>query len=174
VTAPITRVEPDAITTGTDRRPTDVIIYGTGFEVIETVRRLNLTGSGGRHIQQAWRDGIEAYLGTTVAGFPNLFILLGPNTGLGHNTVVFMVEAQIRYVMQALKHLGRTVEVRPERQAAYNADLRRRLGTAVWSAGGCRSWYLDEHGVNRTLWPGFSWRFAQRLRSFRPQDYHVS
>jgi cation diffusion facilitator CzcD-associated flavoprotein CzcO len=176
VTDPIAEVGPAAVTSadGTER-PTDVIIYGTGFEVTEAPLRLDLTGAGGRHLQDAWRDGMEAYLGTSVAGFPNLFFLLGPNTGLGHTSVLIMVEAQIGYVMQALKHLdsARTVAVRPERQAAFNADLRRRLPTTVWSSGGCRSWYLDEHGVNRTLWPGSTWRFGQRLRSFHSEDYHL-
>jgi cation diffusion facilitator CzcD-associated flavoprotein CzcO len=176
VTDPVAEITPAAIRTADGTvRGTDVIIYGTGFDVVDTPRRLDIAGARGTHLREAWRDGIQAYLGTAVTGFPNLFFLLGPNTGLGHNTVVFMAEAQMRYILQAIARLDsvRSLEVRPERQAAFNAEMRRRLPSTVWTAGGCTSWYLDEKGTNRTIWPGFSWRFAQRLRSFHPADYHL-
>jgi cation diffusion facilitator CzcD-associated flavoprotein CzcO len=176
VTEPIREVTSGGLTTADGvHHPADVLIYGTGFHVVDAVRRLHITGRGGVPIAEAWRGGVEAYAGTTVAGFPNLFILLGPNTGLGHNSVVFMAEAQIGYVVQALRHLDRaaTVEVRAERQAGYNARLHRHLAGAVWSAGDCHSWYLDADGVNRTIWPGFSWRFATRLRRFDAAAYVI-
>jgi cation diffusion facilitator CzcD-associated flavoprotein CzcO len=155
----------------------DAMIFGTGFHVTDGYRHLDVVGRGGLKMQDAWRSGPETYLGITVTGFPNLFFLLGPNTGLGHNSVVFMIESQLRYVMQCLRPLlaGRAsaVEVRPSAQEAFNWDIQQQLRGAVWNAGGCHSWYLDENGVNRTLWPGFSWRYWLRTRRVRTEDYHV-
>jgi cation diffusion facilitator CzcD-associated flavoprotein CzcO len=165
VTDPIAEVTADAVVTrdGT-RRAADVLIFGTGFDVVDGLRRLTVIGRDGQRL-----DGTQAYLGTTVAGFPDLYLLLGPNTGLGHNSVIFMVEQQIRYVLAALRR-NETLEVRPEVQAAYNRTLQAKLRRTVWAAG-CHSWYLDADGVNRTLWPGWSWRYATRLRTFRRSDY---
>ena len=112
---------------------------------------------------------------STVAGFPNFFMLLGPNTGLGHNSMVFMIEAQIAYVMDALRamdrHGWRTLEVREEAQRAYNERIQEGLRGTVWNAGGCASWYLDRSGRNTTLWPSFTWRFRERTRRFDPAPY---
>ncbi|MFG1942154.1 flavin-containing monooxygenase [Nonomuraea sp. NPDC048826] len=157
--------------------PADVIVYGTGFKVTESLKELSIVGRGGVKIQEAWRDGIEAFYGVTTAGFPNLFFLLGPNTGLGHNSVVFMIESQVRYVLDCLRLLSRTgaraLDVRPERQRAFNRRLRERLDPLVWNAGGCASWYLDEHGVNRTIWPGFTFEYWARTRKAKPGDYEL-
>jgi cation diffusion facilitator CzcD-associated flavoprotein CzcO len=170
ITTGIAVLTADAVvTTDGTRRPTDALVYGTGFQIVEPLQRLDVTGRDGRRLADAWRDGAEAYLGTVVTGFPNLYLLLGPNTGLGHNSVVFMAEQQIGYVLRALHQPG-PLEVRADVQARYNRALRARLGTAVWSTG-CRSWYLDENGVNRVIWPGFSWRYAVRMRRFRRADY---
>ncbi|MGC5013177.1 flavin-containing monooxygenase [Streptosporangium sp. DT93] len=146
----------------------DAIVYGTGFKVTDALNEQRIVGRDGRKIQEAWQGGVEAYYGITTTGFPNLFFLLGPNTGLGHNSVVFMIEAQVRYVLDCLRLLSRTgaraLDVRPEAQRAYNDRLRARLERLVWSEGGCRSWYLDEHGVNRTIWPGFTFEYWARTR----------
>ncbi|MEU8386087.1 NAD(P)/FAD-dependent oxidoreductase [Streptosporangium sp. NPDC048865] len=155
----------------------DVIVYGTGFRVTSALNERRIVGRDGRKIQDAWRDGVQAYHGITVAGFPNLFLLLGPNTGLGHNSVVFMIESQVRYVLDCLRLLSRTkaraLDVRPEAQRAHNDRLQRRLGRRVWNTGGCGSWYLDEHGVNRTLWPGFTFEYWARTRTPRRGAYEL-
>lgn len=155
----------------------DVIIYGTGFRVVDSLGEQRIVGRNGVKIQDAWRDGIEAYYGITTAGFPNLFFLLGPNTGLGHTSVVFMIESQVRYVIDCLRLLSKTkakaLDVRPEAQRAYNDRLQRRLDRLVWSEGGCTSWYLDEHGKNRTLWPGFTFEYWARTRKVKPEAYEL-
>ncbi|HUR04849.1 MAG TPA: NAD(P)/FAD-dependent oxidoreductase [Nonomuraea sp.] len=155
----------------------DVIIYGTGFKVTEALQRQRIVGRDGLKIQDAWQDGIESYYGISTAGFPNLFFLLGPNTGLGHNSVVFMIESQVRYVMDCLQLLSKTqaraVDVKPERQREFNRRLRERLDPLVWNAGGCTSWYLDEHGVNRTIWPGFTFEYWARTRKMKPGAYEL-
>ncbi|GAA3653554.1 NAD(P)/FAD-dependent oxidoreductase [Nonomuraea antimicrobica] len=155
----------------------DAIVYGTGFKVVDALTGRRITGRGGVSIQEAWKDGVEGYYGIATSGFPNLFFLLGPNTGLGHTSVVFMIESQVRYVIECLRLLARTraraVDVRPEAQRAFNDRLRRRLDPLVWNAGGCHSWYLDENGVNRTIWPGFTFEYWARTRRVRPGAYEL-
>jgi cation diffusion facilitator CzcD-associated flavoprotein CzcO len=157
----------------------DAIIYGTGFHVTDAFDYLDITGRGDVDLAKHWRDnGIQTMLGITVTGFPNLFFLLGPNTALGHNSVVFMIESQIRYVAQAIGLVERTgtaaLDPRPGAQARFQSDIQRKLADGVWSRGGCKSWYLDAHGVNRTIWPGFTWRYWQRTRTLNPADYELS
>lgn len=158
--------------------PADVIIFGTGFHVTDAFDGTHIVGRNGVKIQDAWRDGMEAYLGTAVAGFPNLFLLLGPNSGLGHNSVVFMIESQVRYVRQCLEALrrggGRSIEVRPEVQTTFNRRVQGKLKDAVWSVGGCVSWYLDENGVNRTIWPGSTVAYWLRTRRVQRRDYRLT
>ncbi len=159
------------------QHPADVIIYGTGFHVSTGFETLRITGRGGLKIQDAWTDGPEAHLGSTVSGFPNMFLMLGPNTGLGHSSVLFMAEAQTRYIRSALRLLKRgaqRIEVRRAAQADFNHSLQRRLADAVWSKGGCRSWYVDPDGKNRTLWPGFTFSYWWRTRRLNPAEYTVS
>jgi cation diffusion facilitator CzcD-associated flavoprotein CzcO len=155
----------------------DTIIFGTGFRVADAFAQLAIVGRDGVKLTDAWRDGSEAFLGTTVAGFPNLFLLVGPNTGLSHSSMVYMIESQVGYVLDCLRLLdrngARVLDTRPERQAEYNAELREQLATGVWQRGGCRSWYLDEHGVNRTLWPDFTFRFRRRTRQADPADHEI-
>ncbi|TWP52590.1 NAD(P)/FAD-dependent oxidoreductase [Lentzea tibetensis] len=157
----------------------DVIIYGTGFHVADSFDYLDIQGKGGVDLAKKWREqGIETYFGITVAGFPNLFFLLGPNTGLGHNSVVFMIESQIRYVSQCLELMNslqaEEIDVRPDAQRRFNTELHRKLSKGVWTQGGCKSWYLDAQGINRTIWPGFTWRYWMRTKKVRTQDYSVS
>jgi hypothetical protein len=135
---------------------------------------VRIVGTGGRTLDDVWRDGMSAYLGTSVAGFPNLFLLIGPNTGLGHNSMVYMIESQINYVLDALRALGRrrarALDVRPEVQAAFNTSLEHKLKNTVWQTG-CTSWYLDRKGKNTTLWPGFAFEFRRRTKRIDPQCY---
>ncbi len=156
----------------------DAIVYGTGFLVTDSFDLLDITGRDGADLAKEWRDnGINTHLGITVAGFPNLFFLLGPNTGLGHNSVVFMIESQIRYVADALRlaeaHGAEALEVRRGAQEEFNADIQRKLADGVWTQGGCTSWYLDSQGVNRTIWPGFTWRYWMRTRKVDPADFEL-
>jgi len=156
----------------------DVLIFATGFRVIDAAAELNVTGRGGVKLKDAWATGVEAYRGITVPGFPNFFLLLGPNTGLGHTSVVFMIETQVQHVLSCLRILSRekasTIEAREPATRRYNDALQRRLSRAVWSAGGCRSWYLDDAGVNRAIWPGFSFEYWARTRRARRRDYEVT
>jgi cation diffusion facilitator CzcD-associated flavoprotein CzcO len=174
ITAGIKEVKSGSIVTEDGvERPADCIIYGTGFQVSDPIGPMKIIGAEGREVRETWNDtGMEAYLGVSVSGFPNFFLLLGPNTGLGHTSIVFMIEAQVNYVMQAvktiLKHRLRTLDVKPEVQARFNAKLQKRLDEAVWSAGGCKSWYLDEFGKNRTLWPSFTGEGRAAVIGARP------
>jgi cation diffusion facilitator CzcD-associated flavoprotein CzcO len=165
------------VTTDGDEREVDVIILATGFRVTEMPFARRVTGRDGRCLADQWSGSPAAYRGTAVAGFPNLFFLLGPNTGLGHTSVLVMVEAQLRYVMGCLGHLERSgmaaLEVRREAQDAFNADVQSRLRDTVWNAGGCRSWYLDPTGRNTTIWPGMTWPYVRLLRRFDPAAYHL-
>jgi cation diffusion facilitator CzcD-associated flavoprotein CzcO len=178
VTDRILEVRPGGITTA-DRvdRDVDAIIFGTGFHATEPPAADAVWGRNGVLLKDAWAGGMEAYKGTTVAGYPNLFFLVGPNTGLGHNSMVYIIESQLAYVVDTLKHLrarGATVaEVRPEAQQQWNDQVQAGLANTVWSRGGCVSWYLDAGGRNSTLWPGFCWQFRRAVRRFDPDAYLV-
>ncbi|WP_345814675.1 NAD(P)/FAD-dependent oxidoreductase [Paraburkholderia sp. PREW-6R] len=177
ITAGIARVEEDAIVTADGvRHPADCIIFGTGFQVAAPFAPGVVRGRGGVDIVDTWRDGAHAYLGTALPGYPNFFMIVGPNTGLGHNSMVFMIESQVEYILRALQTInaGRVaaIEVRPHVERAYNERIQQKLGRAIWSTGGCTSWYLDpKTGRNTTLWPGFAYRFRQAARTFRMTDY---
>ncbi|MFC9787414.1 flavin-containing monooxygenase [Rhodococcus sp. NPDC127528] len=179
VTDRIERVAEGGIVTadGTER-DVDAIIYGTGFHVTDGFDSMNIVGVNGRELVPYWTEhGIETHLGITVEGFPNAFFLLGPNTALGHNSVVFMIEQQIRYVMAAIRLVDRAgaeaISVRRGAQDRSNADIQRKLGKGVWTNGGCVSWYLDAKGVNRTIWPGFTWQYWLRTRKVDPADFDL-
>src|SRR5262249_41669041 len=159
------------------RREVDTVIFGTGFHVTDAPLATWIHGRDSRTLAQAWSSGAQAHRGTTIAGFPNLFMLVGPNTGLGHSSLIYMIESQVAYVLDALRYLRRSgataVEVRPEAQRAYNQVLRRRMRRTVWTTGGCASWYLDARGHNTTLWPSFTWRFRRATRAFQPAEYVI-
>ncbi|WP_179402052.1 flavin-containing monooxygenase [Burkholderia guangdongensis] len=179
VTTGIARIEPNAVVTTDGRRhEVDCLIYGTGFQVADPYPRGAIVGRGGLDIVDAWRDGAHAYLGTSLPGYPNFFMIVGPNTGLGHNSMVFMIESQVEYILGALKSMRReradAIEVRPLVEARYNDRIQSQLTRAIWSTGGCKSWYLDPRsGKNTTLWPGFTWRFRQASAHFSMADYHA-
>jgi cation diffusion facilitator CzcD-associated flavoprotein CzcO len=156
----------------------DAIIFGTGFHVTDAFDYLDVVGINGVNLAKQWQNqGIQTHKGITVSGFPNLFFLLGPNTGLGHNSVVFMIESQIRYVAEAIGIVERSragaLNVRPEVQDEFNEQIQRKLARGVWSQGGCDSWYLDAMGVNRTVWPGYTWRYWLETRKVDPADFEL-
>lgn len=176
VTDGIERIEPDGILTRDGVRHTfDTLILGTGFHVTDNPGFSRIRGRDGVTLEKAWADGgMRAHLGASVPGFPNMFLLLGPNTGIGHTSAVYMIESQIAFVLQALEYTQRhdilTLDVRPEVEAAYNADLAGRSTRTVWKSG-CESWYLDAEGRNTVLWPDLTFRFRRMTRRFRPAEY---
>ncbi|TJY62285.1 NAD(P)/FAD-dependent oxidoreductase [Sinimarinibacterium sp. CAU 1509] len=165
------------VTTDGVERPVDCIIYGTGFKAQDPLPRGAIFGRGGVDIVDAWTQGPEAYKGTTVSGFPNLFMLMGPNTGLGHSSMVYMIESQIAYVLDAVLQMRAkgwaAVDVKADRQTRYNDGLQAALKKAIWTAGGCKSWYLNAQGRNTTLWPSFTFKFRQALAHFDADNYQV-
>jgi cation diffusion facilitator CzcD-associated flavoprotein CzcO len=167
--------EHSVVSTDGVERPVDAIIFGTGFRPTDPPLAPYVRGHGGVSLTDAWGGSPKALAGTTVAGFPNLFILMGPNTGLGHTSVLYMLEAQIDHVLGALGHMRASglgaVEPRPEAQAAYVASVDRRMRGTVWVSGGCASWYLDATGRNSTLWPDTTYGFRRRVARFRPKEY---
>jgi len=177
VTTPIRSVGAEAITDAQGVvRPADIILLGTGFQATAPVPAGMIIGRGGRDLSRLWADGPAAYKGTAVSGFPNFFTLLGPNTALGHNSVILMIEGQIRYVVGALKWMERrgagVIEVREDAQRAWNDRLQQRLARTVWNRGGCSSWYLHPvSGRNATLWPRFTTTFRWLTRRFDAAAY---
>jgi cation diffusion facilitator CzcD-associated flavoprotein CzcO len=178
VTDGIREIRPHSIVTADGaEREIDTLILGTGFHVTDVPHAADLRGREGRTLAEVWDGSPQSYLGAAVPGFPNLFTLLGPNTGLAHTSVVIMIEAQIAYVIDCLRAMDaqglESVEVRPEVHAAYNDEIQTRMKGTVWTAGGCQSWYIDRNGLNTTIWPAFTWQFRQRASSFDPDDYVV-
>jgi cation diffusion facilitator CzcD-associated flavoprotein CzcO len=153
----------------------DTIIFGTGFHVTDPPISHRVVGPSGDTLAQAWQGSAKAHLGLAVAGFPNFFMLLGPNTGLGHNSVLLMIEAQVDYLIQALAFRRarelQTIEPRAEAQARFVAEIEEGTRGSVWTAGGCVSWYLDATGRNSTLWPRSVRAYQRRLARFEPTDY---
>ena len=177
VTSPIREIEKDAIVTEDGmRRPVDAIVLATGFRVTDWIPGAQVIGRGGRDLTREWREaGIaRAYYGTVSEGFPNFFMLLGPNTGLGHNSIIFMIEAQTRYTMSCLKWLwsGRagSVEVREGVQRTFNQRLDAQMRRTVWLSG-CRSWYLNQNGTNSTIWPSFTLSYWWKTHAARKRDF---
>lgn len=179
VTDGIERITPTGIVTRDGvERDVDAIVVATGFHTTDLPIAEHITGLGGRTLATEFAEnGMRAYKGTTVHGFPNLFFVVGPNTGLGHSSMVFMIEAQVAYISAALRHLRsrglRAVQPSAQAQADFVDDLQRRMESTVWSAGGCASWYLDAHGRNVTLWPRATFTFRRLLSSFDPDKYDV-
>jgi cation diffusion facilitator CzcD-associated flavoprotein CzcO len=177
VTERIAEVRPHAIvTTDGVERPIDTLICGTGFHVTDMPFASRVLDGAGRSLAEQWAAaGMSAYRGTTVSGFPNLFLMVGPNTGLGHNSMVLMIEAQAGYVADALATMRAdgvdVIDVRPEIQERYNDRIQARMTRTVWTTGGCASWYLDHRGRNTTLWPASTWIFRRTMRRFDVAAY---
>ncbi|HET6167627.1 MAG TPA: NAD(P)/FAD-dependent oxidoreductase [Marmoricola sp.] len=180
VTDGIARITPTGIVTkdGTERE-IDCLIVATGFYTTDQPIAHHVKGRDGRTLADVWSEhGMASYKGTTTAGFPNLFQVVGANTGLGHSSMVFVIESQIAYILSAIEQMDArgiaTVEPRADVQSAWNDDLQRRMARTVWSTGGCASWYLDEHGRNTTLWPRTTFAFRGLLSRFDLDKYVVT
>jgi len=180
ITDGITQVGPNSITTadGTTR-DVDAIILATGFAATERPFAARITGKDGLTLGKEWAEnGMTGYRGTTVSGFPNLFMLLGPGTTLGHSSQTVMIEAQLNYVLDALKVIDArglaSVEVHADAQAAFTEKLGKLQEGTVWTAGGCASWYQDAHGRNPSIWPTYTWRFRKETKKFDLEAYQVT
>ena len=179
VSEPIVEVRERSLVTADGREhAVDTIIAATGFHATDPPYATRVTGRGGRTLAQTWDGSPQAYMATTIAGYPNLFLLGGPNSGIGHTSLVFMIEQQIAHVLDALELCGRqrltSIEVRPSAQAAFNADVQQRMARTVWATGGCSSWYYDARGRNSTLWPAFTAQFAARARHIDVRAYRLT
>jgi cation diffusion facilitator CzcD-associated flavoprotein CzcO len=178
VTDGIAEVRERSIVTqdGTERE-VDAIIFGTGFKVIDMPVGDRIRGRGGRTLGEVWGGTPQAHHGIAISGFPNLFMLLGPNTGTGHTSVVFMAEAQIGYVADALRTMrergAAVADVRPEAQEASTRAVQERLKGSVWNTGGCASWYLDDKGTNAAIWPGSTWTYKRTTLRFDEESYDL-
>ncbi|MGO8994265.1 MAG: flavin-containing monooxygenase [Polyangiaceae bacterium] len=171
VTSPIDRVTEDALVTQDGaRHPADTIIFGTGFESTSFLAPIAITGRDGARLADAWRGGAEAHLGMTVPGFPNLFLLYGPNTNLGHNSILFMIECQVRYTLACVRRLAEKqlswIDVRRDAARRSNERLQRAIAKTAWAAG-CTSWYKDETGKVTNNWSGPTLEYWWRTR--RPE-----
>jgi len=180
VTDGIAEIRENAIVTNDGTvREVDAIIVATGFHVTDSPTYERIIGKDGRSLASVWDEaGQQAYKGAAVAGFPNMLFVVGPNTGLGHSSMVYMIESHLNYLSSALKtmddlHLA-TFEVKPSVQQKYNAGIQRRMQGTIWKTGGCASWYLDKHGNNTTLWPGFTFTFRQLTRRFDVAAYDTT
>jgi cation diffusion facilitator CzcD-associated flavoprotein CzcO len=176
VTDPITTVTEHGIVDAAGvHHEVDTIIFGTGFRVTDPPIADRVRGRGGLTLADSWQGSMKAHLGIAINGFPNMVMLLGPNTGLGHNSVLLMIEAQLGYLRKLLRYRSSrglaTVEPTAEAQARFVADVDRRTQGSVWTAGGCVSWYLDVTGRNSTLWPDSVRAYRRRLARFQETDW---
>ncbi|CAH0354203.1 Baeyer-Villiger monooxygenase [Aquabacterium sp. CECT 9606] len=178
ITQGIRRITADGIETADGQHhAVDAIVYGTGFAATEFLAPMTITGRDGLNLNEAWRKGAQAYLGLAVPGFPNFFMLYGPNTNLGHSSIIFMLESQIAHALRCMKAAHRAgasaVEVDRARYASFNRDVQARLAKTVWQ--GCKSWYVDANGHNSTNWPGFTfgYRWLTRYSSLNAYTLHA-
>lgn len=176
-TTPIARVLPDGVELSDGRAvPLDTLICASGFQVDRPLGDLRVTGRDGVDLAEVWGPRPRAWLGVTVPRFPNAFLILGPNTGLGHSSVVLMAEAQIRWIVQAITHVrptpGAWLDTRPEALEAFVAEVDRRHAGRVWTTG-CASWYQGADGANFAVWPGSTARYLWRMRRFDPRAFTV-
>ena len=178
VTAGISSVDATGVVTADGvHHDLDVLVLATGFAVTDFPSPLTVIGRDGIDLADHWKNGASTDFGLTVSGYPNLWFLAGPGTGLGHNSIVFMIEVQLKQIAGALKFLRegtvRTIELRPEVEAASYAELQRRVASTVW-ASGCASWYVTDDGRVDTIWPGTTTEYWWRARRFRPERYLTS
>lgn len=179
ITAGIAEIKPNSVVDADGQEyPVDAIIFGTGFVVGGAVGSLNITGRSGQSLFDEWlNQGATAYYGTAISGYPNMLFLVGPNTGLGHNSIIHMIESQVNYALSYLDLLERTeqgayLDVKPEVQRQHNSHLQQKMRNTVW-ASGCQSYYLDSKGQNTTIWPGLSSTYRKAIKRINPADYDL-
>lgn len=178
ITERIEQIEPDGVRTHDGRlHEADVLIYGTGFAATDFLAPMTIIGRDGQELNHAWRNGAEAYKGISVSGFPNMFILYGPNTNLGHSSIIYMLESQFNYVigcLEALRRHGlRYIDVKPEAQYAFNAHIQEEASETVWSRG-CTSWYHTAEGKQTNNWPGYTFSYRRLTRKPMLSDYECA
>ncbi|GAB2638956.1 NAD(P)/FAD-dependent oxidoreductase [Gordonia jinhuaensis] len=171
--------ETGIVTVDGEEREVDAIVVATGFHVTDSPTFEHIVGRGGRSLAETWQSaGMKAYKGSTVHGFPNMFLMIGPATGLGHTSMVYMIESQLNYLVDELKKIRSqsisTIDVKADVQDSYNASIQKTLRRSVWIAGGCSSWYKDADGNVTTVWPGFTFRFRNSLRTFDTDAYTIT
>ncbi|MET9396820.1 NAD(P)/FAD-dependent oxidoreductase [Kitasatospora sp. NPDC002965] len=155
----------------------DAIVFGTGFHVTDIPVAARVFGAAGTSLADEWKDGAEALRGSTVHGFPNLFFVIGPNTGLGNSSMILMIESQLNYLIDALTTLRSTgaaaMQPTARAQRRWNLELQHRMDRTVWTTGGCRSWYLDKSGRNTVLWPASTSSFRRATRRVDLAEYEL-
>lgn len=153
----------------------DLIIYSTGYDATDGVISYPVVGRGGRTLGQFWEDFPRAYLGTCAPGFPNLFVVTGPNTGIGHTSALFIIESQMKYIMNSIAQVKRgahqMIEVKAEAEDKYTNKIHQEMAKTVWQTGGCNSWYKSKSGKVIAMFPGFSFTFRRWASRFRKQDH---
>ena len=162
-------------------RTVDTIIYGTGFHTTTFPKLFDIIGRGGRNLVKEWnQSGPEGYYGTSVHGFPNLLFMVGPNTGLGHNSIIHMMESQLNYILNYLQHLRKTptppsyFDVRSNAQETFNHTVQEKLSKMVWSTGGCASYYLlNYEGKNSSIWPGSTMSYRRQTKKVNIDDFEM-
>jgi cation diffusion facilitator CzcD-associated flavoprotein CzcO len=173
----IQEITPTGARTASGHVDLDVIVWATGYDATDAVISYPVVGRGGQTLADFWRAYPRAYLGTAVPGFPNLFILTGPNTGIGHTSALFIIESQLEYVDACLARLEATgaasVEVRADAEAAWTEEIHREMARTVWKSGGCKSWYQSKSGHVVAMFPGFSFTFRRLARRFRPEHHEL-
>lgn len=178
ITEGIVEIRENGIVTGDGKEhPVDALILATGFQAAEAMSPFTVKGLGGNDLYDVWKNGAEAHLGTTVSGFPNFFLIVGPNTGLGHSSMVLMIESQVNYAMSCIRSLRKKrlkyINVLKEAQDLYNGKIQSRLEKSIWNTGGCVSWYRTESGKNTTLWPGFTFEFRLKTKAVNLSHYET-
>lgn len=172
--------EDSIVTKEGHKHQVDCIVWSTGFQVQPQAQRLPIAfyGKNGLLLDEFWSETVQAYKGITIPEMPNLFMMLGPNTGLAHNSIILMLESQCNYIMEGLKYMDRTknavFEIKPEVCREWNQHLQEKLKKSVWQTGGCKSWYLDKKGNNTTLYPGFTFAYRFETEKFDSQSFRVT
>jgi len=178
VTEPIIAVSGNRVIAGDAEHEFDVLVCATGYDAVHPPIAEVITGGDGRTLAETWAgSGMEAMHGTTVAGFPNLFLLAGPNTALGHNSMVYVIERQLDYAVRMITAMRRrgvhSIEPRRDAQLDENRMLQHGIARSAWAPGGCTSWYLDPSGRNTAIWPFSAARFGRSVRRLDLERYEV-
>lgn len=163
------------LTQGGEQVDVDLIIWSTGYDATDGVISYPVTGRGGKTVAETWAEFPRAYLGTAIPGFPNLFVVTGPNTGIGHTSALFVIESQMTYILDSIRQLdktnSKTVEVRADAESDYTRMIHREMEKTVWKTGGCNSWYQSKSGHVIAMFPGFSFTYRQMASRCRPEHH---